>query len=134
MRTLAHGAIAAGLAAAVLLSIDDVSCARPNSASAPSEDLRLLPYIKPGQQIDIGGRHVNLHCTGAGRPTVILMAGLFSWSVVWYKTQPVLALKTRVCAFDRAAYGFSDPAPQPQIISEVVEDLHKALKAGAIPG
>jgi pimeloyl-ACP methyl ester carboxylesterase len=71
---------------------------------------------------------------GAGGPTVVLMAGLFSWSLVWYKTQPVIAEKTRVCAFDRAAYGFSDPAPQPQIISEVVEDLHKALKAGAIPG
>jgi len=62
------------------------------------------------------------------------MAGLFSWSVVWYKTQAVIAQKTRVCAFDRAAYGFSDPASRPQIVSEVVEDLHTALKAGSIPG
>ncbi len=61
----------------------------------------------------IGGRRINLHCTGAGGPTVILMAGLFSWSVVWYKTQPVIAQKTRVCAFDRAGYGFSDPGPRP---------------------
>jgi pimeloyl-ACP methyl ester carboxylesterase len=75
-----------------------------------------------------------LHCAGSGGPTVILMAGLFSWSVVWYKTQPVIGQKTRVCAFDRAAYGFSDPAPQPQIISEVVDDLHNALHAGSIPG
>jgi pimeloyl-ACP methyl ester carboxylesterase len=62
------------------------------------------------------------------------MAGLFSWSVVWYKTQPVIAQKTRVCAFDRAAYGFSDPASRPQIVSDVVEDLDTALKAGSIPG
>ena len=61
----------------------------------------------------IGGRRINLHCTDAGGPTVILMAGLFSWSVVWYKTQPVIAQKTRVCAFDRAGYGFSDPGPRP---------------------
>ena len=61
----------------------------------------------------IGGRRINLHCTGTGGPTVILMAGLFSWSVVWYKTQPVIAQKTRVCAFDRAGYGFSDPGPRP---------------------
>jgi pimeloyl-ACP methyl ester carboxylesterase len=62
------------------------------------------------------------------------MAGLFSWSVVWYKTQPVIAQKTRVCAFDRAGYGFSDPGPRPQILSEVVDDLHAALNAGPIPG
>jgi pimeloyl-ACP methyl ester carboxylesterase len=82
--------------------------------------------------VDIGGR--NLNCIGAGRPTVILMAGLFSWSVVWYKVQAAIAQKARVCAFDRAEYGFSDAASQPQIISEVVEDLHKALPAGSIPG
>jgi pimeloyl-ACP methyl ester carboxylesterase len=93
----------------------------------------MLPYAKPGQLVDVGGRRINLHCTGAGGPTVILMAGIFSWSLVWYKTQPVIAQKARVCAFDRANYGFSDPTPRPQILSEVVEDLHKALQAGSIP-
>jgi pimeloyl-ACP methyl ester carboxylesterase len=94
----------------------------------------MLPYVEPGRLVDIGGRRINLHCTGAGGPTVILMAGLFSWSVVWYKTQPVIAQRTRVCAFDRAGYGFSDPGPRPQILSDVVDDLHAALNAGPIPG
>jgi len=94
----------------------------------------MLPYVEPGQRVDIGGRRINLHCTGTGDPTVILMAGLFSWSVVWYKTQPVIAQKTRVCAFDRAGYGFSDPGPRPQILSDVVDDLHAALNAGPIAG
>jgi pimeloyl-ACP methyl ester carboxylesterase len=98
------------------------------------EDQRMLPYTEPSQLVDIGGRRINLQCAGTGGPTVILMAGLFSWSVVWYKTQPVIAQKARVCAFDRAAYGFSDPGPRPQIISEVVEDLHKVLHAGSIQG
>ncbi len=62
------------------------------------------------------------------------MAGLFSWSVVWYKTHPVIAQKTRVCSLDRASYSFRDPAPRPQILSEVVDDLHAAIKAGSIPG
>jgi pimeloyl-ACP methyl ester carboxylesterase len=83
--------------------------------------------------VDIGGRRIHLFCTGAGGPTVILMAGLSSWSAVWYKDQPVIEQKTRVCAFDRAGYGFSDPASRPQILSNVVDDLHAALKAGAIP-
>ena len=93
----------------------------------------MLTYAQPGQLVDIGGRHINMQCAGAGTPTVILLAGLFSWSVVWYKTQPVIAQKTRVCAFDRAAYGFSDPPSRPQIVSEVVEDLHKVLHSGSIP-
>lgn len=94
----------------------------------------MLPYVEPGQRVDIGGRRINMHCAGSGTPTVILSAGLFSWSVVWYKTQPVIAKETRVCAFDRASYGFSDPAPRPQILSDVVADLHAALKAASIPG
>src|SRR5215472_13182858 len=119
---------------ALLLSIGNVALAQAEPSPAVAEDQRLLPYIQPGQLVDIGGRRINLHCMGAGGPSVVLMAGLFSWSVVWYKTQPVIAQKTRVCAFDRAAYGFSDPASQSQIISEVVEDLHKALRAGSITG
>jgi pimeloyl-ACP methyl ester carboxylesterase len=105
----------------------------PEAAAAVAEDQRLLPYAHPGQLVDIGGRHINLHCAGSGGPTVVLMAGIASWSAVWYKTQPVIARKTRVCAFDRAAYGFSDPAPRPQVLSDAVDDLHAALKAGGIP-
>ncbi len=119
--------------AALLLSIGDISLSQPTPAPSMAEDQRILPYVEPGQLVTIGGRRINLHCTGAGGPTVILMAGLFSWSVVWYKTQPVIAQKTRVCAFDRAGYGFSDPGPRPQILSDVVDDLHAALSA-AIPG
>ena len=124
------------LAAAPLLAMGGVVHAQPESAPARAENQGLLPYGEPGQLIDIGGRRINLHCTGtvAGGPTVILMAGLSSWSAVWYKTQPAMSQMTRVCAFDRAGYGFSDPAPRPQILSEVVDDLHAALRAGSIPG
>ncbi len=120
-----------GILAGLLLSIGESALGQ---APVVVEDQRILPYAGPGQQINIGGRRINMHCAGAGTPTVILMAGIFSWSVVWYKTQPVIAQKTRVCTFDRASYGFSDPAPRPQLLSDVVDDLHAALKAGSIPG
>src|SRR5215470_2805356 len=119
---------------ALLFSICNVVLAQQEPAPPAAEDQRWLTYVQPGQLVDIGDRHINMHCAGAGTPTVILMAGIFSWSVVWYKAQPVIAQKTRVCGFDRAAYGFSDPASRPQIVSEVVEDLHKVLQAGSIPG
>jgi len=134
MRTFALHASLTTLSAALLLCVGDVVLAQPQPEPAKAEDVRLLPYVQPGQLVDIGGRRINMHCAGSGSPTVVLMAGIFSWSLVWYKTQPVIAQKTRVCAFDRAAYGFSDPAPRPQILSEVVDDLHAALKAGPIPG
>ena len=89
--TFARRATLTAMSAALLLSIGDVVLAQPESAPAMAEDPGMLPYVEPGQLVDIGGRRINLHCTGAGGPTVILMAGLSSWSVVWYKTQPAIA-------------------------------------------
>jgi len=120
--------------AALLLSIVGAVRAQSQASPAAEEDLRMLPYTQPDQVVDIGGRRINMHCMGSGRPTVILLAGIFSWSLVWYKTQPVIAQKTRVCAFDRAAVGFSDPAPRPQLLADVVNDLHEVLKGGSITG
>lgn len=134
MLTLEIRAILTALAAALLVCIGNVVFAQSEPAPGTAEDPRLLPYVAPGQLVDIGGRRINLDCTGTGAPTVILMAGISSWSPVWYKTQPVIAQKTRVCAFDRASYGFSDPAPRPQILSDTVNDLHAALTAARIPG
>ena len=114
---------------ALLVCIGDVGLGEP--APPIVEDQRLLPYAAPGQLVDIGGRHINLRCSGSGGPTVILMAGLLHWSFVWDKTQPEIANRTRVCAFDRASFGFSDPAPKPEVMAEVVNDLHAALHAAA---
>ena len=116
-------------AAALLFFIGDHALAQPKPAPETAEDQRLLPYVEPGQRVDIGGRRINLYCIGSGAPTVVLMAGISSWSPVWYKTQPVIAQKTRVCAFDRASFGFSDPAPRPQVLSDAVNDLGATLEA-----
>lgn len=63
-------------ATALLLLFSEIVLAQP-AAPSRAEDERMLPYAKPGQLIDIGGRRVNLQCAGAGGPTVVLMAGLF---------------------------------------------------------
>jgi hypothetical protein len=85
-------------AVALLVYVGNIAVAETVPAPGPAEDQRMLPYAEPGQLVDIGGRRINLHCMGEGEPTVILMAGIFSWSVVWYKTQPVIAQKNaRLC-------------------------------------
>ena len=86
--TFARRVTLAGLAAAALLSIGGFVPAQPEPAPATAEDQRVLPYVQPGQLVEIGGRRINMHCAGSGSPTVILMAGIFSRSVVWYKRSP----------------------------------------------
>jgi pimeloyl-ACP methyl ester carboxylesterase len=119
--------------AALLLLIGGAHLAQPARASTQAEDARLLPYAEPSRLVDIGGRRINLRCSGSGTPTVVLVSGIASWSTVWYKTQPEIAKRTRVCSFDRASYGFSDPAPRLQILPDVPEDLHATLKAAQVP-
>jgi pimeloyl-ACP methyl ester carboxylesterase len=129
-----HRSSLAAFLAALLVSAGAMAQAVGHPDPTPAEDPRFLPYTAPAQLIDIGGRRLNVVCMGDGRPTVVLMAGLSSWSVVWYKTQAVIAKRTRVCSFDRAARGFSDPPSHPQVLSDAVDDLHAALNAGTIPG
>ena len=71
---------------------------------------------------------------GSGSPTVILSAGAGNWLETWRKVQPTVARKTRVCAWDRAGYGFSTPSAEPQDIGHTTRDLERALKAEKIAG
>jgi pimeloyl-ACP methyl ester carboxylesterase len=89
----------------------------------------------PGQLVRLpDGRHINFRCTGSGAPTVILEGGFAATSLAWFKVQPQVAKTNRVCAYDRAGYGFSDPGPLPRDGAAVARDLDQALKAGKIAG
>lgn len=82
----------------------------------------------PGRLVDIGGRRLHLYCTGTGSPTVVLEAGLGEFSLpAWHSVQPQIAGFTRVCSYDRAGQGWSDPAPAPQLATAMVDDLHSLL-------
>src|SRR6266550_4677749 len=65
----------------------------------------------PGKLVDVGGRKLHLYCTGKGSPAVILEAGAGGFSIDWALVQPAMAKATRVCSYDRAGYGWSDPGP-----------------------
>jgi pimeloyl-ACP methyl ester carboxylesterase len=67
---------------------------------------------------------------GRGSPTVILTAGAGAWSATWSLVQPAVARTTRVCAWDRAGFGFSTPPVRPQTAEDSATDLSTALKAG----
>src|SRR5438105_2689702 len=65
----------------------------------------------PGELVDIGGYRLHTWCLGAGSPPVILDTGLGGSLLDWGFVQPEVAKFTRVCAYDRAGMGFSDPGP-----------------------
>ena len=96
---------------------------------------QLSPGPAPGRMIDVGTHRVHWLCTGHGSPTVVLEAGAGSFSSTWAAVQPQVAAVTRVCSYDRAGMGWSEPAPQRGYSARrVVDDLARALdQAGEKP-
>jgi pimeloyl-ACP methyl ester carboxylesterase len=87
-------------------------------------------YAAPQQLVDIGGgRRINVCLSGAGSPTVILAPGLGGTTLSWAGTQRRLSETTRVLAYDRAAFGFSDAGPLPRTTDAIVGDLRAVLHA-----
>jgi pimeloyl-ACP methyl ester carboxylesterase len=96
-------------------------------AAAPAFSLN--DYAKPHRLVDVGGgRRLNLFCLGSGSPTVILEGGLGDDITTWRNVHARLARTTRVCAYDRAGYGFSDPGPSPRTAEALSEDLERLLR------
>jgi pimeloyl-ACP methyl ester carboxylesterase len=88
----------------------------------------------PGRMVDIGGHRLHLHCTGTGSPTVVLQAGGGMMSSDFGWVAPVVARETRVCVYDRAGRGWSDPVTTRQDANEIADDLHTLLQRANVPG
>jgi pimeloyl-ACP methyl ester carboxylesterase len=104
------------------------------AASAP------LPYVRPaplGELVDIGGRRLHVECKGdAPGPVVIFEAGLsqFTAHSTYGKAQDLIAPFARVCIYDRAGLGWSDPVPGRRTEEDMVEDLRRLMLAKRISG
>jgi pimeloyl-ACP methyl ester carboxylesterase len=99
------------------------------------ETLDDAAYAMPGQLIDVGSHKLHISCTGSGSPTVILEAGLGEPAVMmsgWI--QPGVATATRVCVYDRAGKGWSEPAESPRDGVAIATDLHTLLRQAEIDG
>lgn len=115
--------LSAGLAAAPAVAVDE-----------PGETPRRMGLLTPPGQLVQVARGVNLHlfCRGSG-PTVVLESGLGGFSLEWLRVQELLDEDFRVCAYDRAGYGWSSPGPAPRTTEVVVAELHTLLEQAAIP-
>jgi pimeloyl-ACP methyl ester carboxylesterase len=113
--------------ALVLLAILTV-CAGSAQPLRATELTKAAIDQPPGELVDIGSRRLYLYCTGKGSPTVVLDAGLGGSSLEWWAVQQQLATHARVCAYDRAGYGWSDAGPRPRTSLSNAMDLHELLQ------
>ena len=118
--------IAAALACALaLLAANGHAAPIPaNEASAHPGQLARLP----------DGRRLNFRCSGQGSPTVILEGGYAATSLAWTRVRTQVEKTNRVCTYDRAGFGFSDPGPLPRDGSAIARDLDRGLRAAKING
>jgi pimeloyl-ACP methyl ester carboxylesterase len=93
-------------------------------------DRKRFPQV--GRSVDIGGRSLNIYCSGEGVPAVILDTGGSAPGYGNLLMQRQVAQFTQACWFDRAGLGWSDPSPVEQTSAAVAEDLHALLHAAGV--
>ncbi|HET9196384.1 MAG TPA: alpha/beta hydrolase [Vicinamibacterales bacterium] len=99
--------------------------------------IRRRRFAPPGELIELGlprrsrfrssakagGHRLHARCAGSGAPLVLLESGIAASSLSWSLVQPEIATFTRVCAYDRAGFAWSDPASSPRTFDRIVDEL-----------
>ena len=90
----------------------------------------------PGSFYLVHGHKMHLYCTGSGSPAIVLEAG---WGVStpvvgWGNIQADLAQITRVCSYDRAGLGWSEPQPGAGDADHTAANLHELLTQAGVNG
>ena len=91
-------------------------------------------YPAPGLLVHVDGRQIHLQVRGADSagPTVVLEAGMGSFSPNWYWVQEELAPVVRSVSYDRAGLGWSRRSRRPRDAQTVAMELRDALREAAI--
>jgi pimeloyl-ACP methyl ester carboxylesterase len=91
-------------------------------------------YPPPGLLINIDSRPMHLQVRGpdTGGPTVVLEAGMGSFSPNWYWVQQELAPSVRSVAYDRAGLGWSRRSRRPRDAQTIAVELRDALSEAGI--
>jgi pimeloyl-ACP methyl ester carboxylesterase len=108
-----------------------------NSAAIPNSKRSRLKQTSFHRRMDVGGYKLYINCEGIvrrGDPVVVMDAGLGNSSESWLGIQPKVAEFARVCIYDRAGLGNSDPSIHTQTTSQIVLDLHNLLAGAGVSG
>jgi pimeloyl-ACP methyl ester carboxylesterase len=88
----------------------------------------------PGLLVHVDGHQMHLQVRGpdSGRPTVVLEAGMGSFSPNWYWVQQELAPTVRSVAYDRAGLGWSRRSRRPRDAQTIAAELRDALREAGL--
>ncbi|NOY98399.1 MAG: alpha/beta hydrolase [Chloroflexi bacterium] len=86
------------------------------------------------EQVDIGTHKLHIYCVGTGTPVIVIDVGFGESYTSWQSVQDQLAQDTRVCTYDRAGYGQSEPGPMPRHSKQASGELKLLLENAGIEG
>jgi len=125
-----------GILVVVLLAACSGGDPKDAANPSPSDDPAQNPSIDDRFPVAADGRKDALVCWGQGQPTVLLETGgtnIEEWTGSNFVSE--LAPITRVCTYDRAGTGQSDPAPnKKRTADDVVREADALLKAAGLDG
>ncbi len=84
----------------------------------------------PGNLINLGKYRLHFCLAGVASPTIIIDHSL--GGIEGYFLIEELSQLARVCIYDRAGYGWSDPSPYPRTSYQIVQELDKLLTQAKI--
>ena len=84
--------------------------------------------------VNIGTHSLHIRCTGQGSPVVVIDTGVGDTSERWQPIQAQIAQVTRVCTYDRAGYGPSEPGPLPRHSQQAADELKQLLENAGVRG
>jgi len=87
----------------------------------------------PGRLISVGDHRLHLLCKGSVGPTVVIEQGAGEPARLWWPIQDQVAEFASVCTYDRAGYGWSDPAAPGRTIDQRAQELHTLLANSGLP-
>ncbi len=86
----------------------------------------------PGNFYLVDGRQMHIDCSGAGSSTVVIEAAASANWLAWKGVESRLSPLTRVCTYDRAGHGWSEPRPGPRDAETIVRELHALLDQAGV--
>jgi pimeloyl-ACP methyl ester carboxylesterase len=115
-----------------------ISSTAPSGASSAAAAPSASASTELVADIDVGGRTMHLVCLGptdTGEPTVLLEGGLGAQYTAWGEVLFAMQKSHRLCAYDRAGLGMSEPAPETsRTTNDLVDDLRALLDAAGVEG
>jgi pimeloyl-ACP methyl ester carboxylesterase len=134
--------LVAALALAMTACSPAASAVPTQTVASPGQSIAATPSASASSEldadVDVGGRTMHLECVGptdTDEPTILLEAGLGAPYFTWAEILSGMQSSHRLCAYDRAGLGQSEPpAEASRTAADQVTDLRALLDGAGVNG